>query len=66
MQIHLNGQPHTIASPFSIGDLLTSLDLQDKRVAIELNQQIIPRGMHPSTRLKEGDVIEVIEAIAGG
>ncbi|MFI4954297.1 MAG: sulfur carrier protein ThiS [Gammaproteobacteria bacterium] len=66
MQIYVNGEQQEIASSISLADLLVSLDMSGKRVAIELNQMIIPRGQHKETLLKEGDVIEVIHAIAGG
>lgn len=70
MKIYLNGEPYNLASelaaPVSIEVLLHTLDIQHKRIAIEVNQQIIPRGLHPNTYLNEGDNVEVIHAIAGG
>ena len=66
MQIYLNGTPYTIEATTSLVDLLTQLGLMEKRLALELNQEIIPRSLHASTYLNEGDVIEVIHAIAGG
>ena len=66
MQIQVNGHLHDIASPISIAQLLVNLDMAGKRVAIELNHSIIPKSQHSETVLKEGDVIEVIQAIAGG
>lgn len=66
MQIQLNGQPHTLSEPISLAQLLDTLGLADKRVAVELNQDIIPRSRHAQTPLQDGDVVEVVHAIGGG
>lgn len=66
MQIYLNGEERPIVSPTTIEDLLIQLDIAEKRVAIEVNEQIIPRGEHKATFLQAGDKVEVIHAIAGG
>lgn len=66
MQIHINGKQQNILEPISVADLLTSLNIENKRIAVELNQEIIPRSEHRQIILKEGDVVEVIQAIAGG
>ena len=47
-------------------DLLARLDLTGRRVAVELNLDIVPRSQHDSTRLAEGDRVEVVHAIGGG
>ncbi len=66
MKIYLNGEPYNLEASVSIESLLRILDIQHKRIAIEVNQQIIPRSLHPNTYLNEGDNVEVIHAIAGG
>ena len=50
----------------SVADLLARLDLAGRRVAVELNLDIVPRSQHDSTRLAEGDQVEVVHAIGGG
>ncbi|MCJ8170564.1 sulfur carrier protein ThiS [Atopomonas sediminilitoris] len=66
MQITLNGQPHTLAQALSVAELLTQLALTGKRVAVELNQEIVPRSAHATTLLADGDQVEVVHAIGGG
>jgi sulfur carrier protein len=66
MQICVNGHPQDVPDLISVADLLVNMSIEKKRIAIELNQEIIPRGKHSETLLKEGDEIEVIHAIAGG
>lgn len=64
--IVLNGSNKQINSNTSIVQLLESLDLGEKRLAVEINQQIIPRSDFASVTLKEQDNVEIVQAIGGG
>ncbi|ARS50881.1 MULTISPECIES: sulfur carrier protein ThiS [Pseudomonadaceae] len=66
MRIQLNGEPFELPDNQSVADLLARLDLTGRRVAVELNLDIVPRSQHDSTRLAEGDQVEVVHAIGGG
>ncbi|MFI8745958.1 sulfur carrier protein ThiS [Pseudomonas sp. NPDC077186] len=66
MHIQLNGEPFELPDNQSVADLLARLDLAGRRVAVELNLDIVPRSQHDSTRLAEGDQVEVVHAIGGG
>lgn len=66
MQIVLNGEPMTIVEGSTIAGLLQQLELQNRRVAVELNQDIVVRSEHETTLLKAGDRVEVVHAIGGG
>lgn len=66
MRIQLNGEPFELPDNQSVADLLARLDLAGRRVAVELNLDIVPRSQHDSTRLAEGDRVEVVHAIGGG
>ncbi|KAA0874475.1 sulfur carrier protein ThiS [Nitrincola tapanii] len=66
MQIYLNGQDHELAADTSLSTLLESMGLAGKRVAVELNLEIVPRSQHATTRLQPGDQVEVVQAIGGG
>lgn len=66
MRIQLNGEPFELPENQSVADLLSRLDLTGRRVAVELNLDIVPRSQHDSTRLAEGDQVEVVHAIGGG
>ena len=65
LSITLNGEPTTLPSDKLI-DLLDSLNLQNKRYAVEINREIIPRSKHSSYQLSENDRIEIVEAVGGG
>jgi len=64
--IILNGENKQIDDNTNIEQLLLSLDLSNKRLAIEINQQIIPRSNFNSHRLNEQDKVEIVQAIGGG
>lgn len=66
MQISLNGSSHELPNESTVSTLLESLGLMQRRVAVELNEEIIPRSQHASTPLQAGDRVEVVHAIGGG
>ena len=52
MQIQVNGEPLEVAEQSNLSDLFAQLELSGKRIAIELNLEIIPRSSHADTPLK--------------
>jgi len=66
MNILLNGEPNQVDNNTSLSQLIESLDLGGKRLAIEVNNRIIPRSQHTTHLLSEGDKIEIVHAIGGG
>ncbi|MBB4864317.1 sulfur carrier protein [Pseudomonas nitritireducens] len=66
MRIQLNGEPFELPDGHTVAHLLERLDLTGKRVAVELNLDIVPRSQHAATALSEGDQVEVVHAIGGG
>jgi sulfur carrier protein len=66
MRIQLNGDPFELLDGETVLDLLARLDLTGRRVAVELNQDIVPRSLHASTRINPDDQLEVVHAIGGG
>ncbi|MBT4837547.1 MAG: sulfur carrier protein ThiS [Methylococcales bacterium] len=66
MNIILNGTPKNMSNVFYVKDLITELNLSGKRIAIEINEEIIPRSNYSSQKITDGDTIEVIHAIGGG
>jgi sulfur carrier protein len=66
MKLTVNGKPMALPAGASVGVLIEHLGLVGKRLAIELNENIVPRSQHADTALTEGDQIEVVRAIGGG
>ncbi|MBB3230520.1 MULTISPECIES: sulfur carrier protein ThiS [Halomonas] len=66
MQIQLNGEARTLEADASVARLVESLGLTGRRIAVEVNEEIVPRSVHAETRLAEGDRVEIVHAIGGG
>ena len=66
MRIQLNGESFELPDGATVAALLTRLDLTGRRIAVELNLDIVPRSQHDATTLSEGDQVEVVHAIGGG
>jgi sulfur carrier protein len=66
MQIILNGEPRELAPDTTVAALLEHLGLAGRRVAVEVNLDIVPRGEHARRVLAAGDRVEVVHAIGGG
>lgn len=66
MNIQLNGQPRLIPAASTLSTLLLQEGLAERRVAVEVNGEIVPRGLHGSHALHEGDRVEIVHALGGG
>ncbi len=66
MKISVNGQGRDIPAPLTVATLLQDLGLQGKRVAVEVNREIVPRTLQGERVLQDGDRVEVVQAIGGG
>lgn len=66
MDITLNGEARTLTAPSTLADLLQDEGLAGRRVAVEVNGEIIPRTRHADTALTAGDVVEIVHALGGG
>jgi sulfur carrier protein len=64
--IRVNGDMRHFAHPLAVSDLLAELALAGKKVAVERNGEIVPRGAHGSTLLLDGDQLEIVVAVGGG
>jgi sulfur carrier protein len=66
MEIFLNGKPRQVENALPIADLIKQLNLENKRLAVELNSEIVPRSQYDSHVLSAGDKVEIVHAIGGG
>ena len=67
MQLIINGKSRSFeATSFSVANLVTTLDLEGKRLAIECNGEIVPRSQFADTKLADGDKLEIVGAVGGG
>ena len=66
MRIFLNGLQRAVPAPQTIETLLQLTGQAARRVAVEVNREIVPRGRYGLHVLAEGDRVELIQAIGGG
>lgn len=65
MKLTVNGDTLTLDGT-TIADLVTQLNLAGRRLAVEVNRDIVPKSRHADFILKDGDVVEIVHAIGGG
>ena len=65
MNITTNGEAVSI-DPLTVQQYLVSLGIDPRRVAVELNLDILPKAQYESTLIKEGDSLEIVHFVGGG
>lgn len=66
MQIKVNGEDKELADGATVRQLLNTLGMQGKPVAVEINKTLIPRRQHETAIIHAGDVIEIVTFVGGG
>ena len=66
LQLTINGESRDFTRALCVADLLVEMSLQGRRVAVERNGEIVPRGKHAETVLNNGDQLEIVVAVGGG
>lgn len=66
IQVRVNGVTQSYEQPLAVSELLRRMALAGKKVAVERNGEIVPRGEHGSTQVADGDRLEIVVAVGGG
>ncbi|MDB4637514.1 MAG: sulfur carrier protein ThiS [Planctomycetaceae bacterium] len=66
IEIQVNGEERQCPASSTIADLLNSLEMKPKFVAVEQNEQLVPRAKHAESPLNTGDRIEIVTLVGGG
>lgn len=66
MRVTLNGEQKELAEGVTIQDLIVELDLTGRRLAVEVNREIVSRDSFTERALADGDVVEIVHFIGGG
>lgn len=66
MQININGLNNDIPEGMTVAELIDFLGLTGKRIAVEINKNLVPRSRFSSQHIMEHDQIEIIHAVGGG
>jgi thiazole synthase len=66
LKIRLNGDPHELAGPLTVMQLLDQLGIDPRRVAVEHNLTILKRDRYATTMIGESDQVEIVNFVGGG
>lgn len=66
MRLKINGGASTLPDGATVARMLERLALGGRRVAVEVNRELIPAGEHAARVLRDGDEVEIVEAVGGG
>ena len=66
IQVTVNGDAQRYEQPLAVSELILRMALAGKRIAVERNGEIVPRGAHGATLLADGDRLEIVVAVGGG
>lgn len=66
MNLFLNGEATEAPDGATVGEFLRQLALPEKGVAVERNREIVPKSLYASTRLADGDRLEIVQFVGGG
>jgi thiazole synthase len=66
LHVTVNGEPRSLPDSLSIADLLDTLGFDRRRIAVEINSELVPRGQHLAQHLCDGDRVEIVTLVGGG
>jgi thiamine biosynthesis protein ThiS len=66
VQVIVNDEPKSLEHGATVADLISTLGLGPRRIAVEVNRAIVPRADYGATSLCDGDTIEIIHFVGGG
>lgn len=66
MEIYVNGHAEEVAEGLTAADLVENMGLTNKRVAMEVNLEIVPRSRYTEHVFNSGDKVEIVHAVGGG
>lgn len=66
LEISINGEARRFDSTLTLTELLDRLEMTGKKLAVEMNGEIVPKSQHATTSLNSGDRLEIVVAVGGG
>jgi len=66
MRLIVNGESRDVPDSATLADLLASLEIDGRRVAVERNREIAPKSLWSQIVLAEGDQLEIVQFVGGG
>ncbi|MFA5626021.1 MAG: sulfur carrier protein ThiS [Thiohalomonadaceae bacterium] len=66
MKIYVNGEAREVPENHTAAELVKAMGLAGKRIAMEINMEIVPRSQYDSHHFQNDDKVEIVQAIGGG
>ena len=66
IQIYINGKKKNINISSNMINILEEYSLKNKLIAVEINQEVIPKSNYKTKKINKNDRIEILELIGGG
>ncbi len=66
MHVIITGEAQTVNAGATVADLIGQLGLTQRRVAVEVNREIVAREQYPERALADGDCVEIVHFVGGG
>lgn len=66
IQVTVNGENREMPENSTVAQLVEALELTGKRIAVELNGEIVPKSQHAVTPIQPGSSLEIVVAVGGG
>jgi len=66
VRVIVNGEPREVRDGLSVADLVAEIGLLERRIAVELNREILARDHYGARRLVAGDEVEIVHFVGGG
>src|SRR5260370_40872117 len=66
LTIKINGEIRTVSEPVTLADLISKLGYDCRRIAVEVNREVVPLPLHGQHRLAAGDDVEIVTLVGGG
>ncbi len=66
MELIVNGERKRLENARTVRELIVTLGLGEKALAVEVNQRVVPRRDHDTTTLHDGDRVEIVTLVGGG
>lgn len=66
MRVTINGEPQAVTEGLTVAQLVSELHLAQRRIAVEINRELVARERYPAHHLRDGDQIEIVQFVGGG
>ena len=66
LSLTVNGEPRSAPAGTRVTGLVAQLGLAGRRVAVAIGREVVPRSEHALRELRDGDRVEILEAVGGG